>query len=144
MSMMGLESGHGAIVMTNAESGLLLFWEVLAAIADAFDWNAVMPAPHRQVPIPPTDRALLIGDYQIVDGPPMRIYEQDGVLYSTIPYLRLSTHEMRMDHTGRFFTDYGPWVSEVIRDAAGRVVEIIMLRDGLVEQMRAHRTEENP
>ena len=64
------------------------------------------------------------------------------MLYSTIPYLRLSTHEMRMDDTGRFFTDYGPWVSEVIRDPAGRAVGIIMLRDGLVEQMRAYRTEE--
>jgi CubicO group peptidase (beta-lactamase class C family) len=142
MSMMGLETGHGAIVTTNAESGLLLFWEVLAAIADAFDWNAVMPAPRRQVVITAAERALLIGDYQIVDGPPMRIFEQGGVLYSSIPYLRLSTHEMRMDQAGRFFTDYGPWVSEVVRDPAGRVVEIIMLRDGLVEQMRANRNEE--
>ncbi len=142
LSVTCLESGNGAVVMTNAESGMLLYWEIFAAIADAFSWPHFMREPKRLVPITATDRATLIGRYEIVEGPqaiPLRIFERDGALFSTIDGVRLSTHEIRMDDTGRISSDKGPWEAEVVQGADGRAVELIMLRDGLVEQMRARR-----
>ena len=137
-----LESGDGAVVMTNSESGLLLYWEVFRAIADVQGWQGFLMPERREKSMNAADRALLVGDYIIEQGPtriPMRVYEEGGVLMSSIAGMRLSTHPLHMDENGRLFSMMGPYDSEVVRDAAGRVVEIIVRRDGVAEIMRPRR-----
>ena len=139
-----LESGDGAVVMTNSESGMLMYWEVFRAIADVHGWNGFLMPPRREVPMNAAARALLVGHYEIVQGPtviPMRVYEEDGVLMSTIDGMRLSTHTMHMDERGRLFSPMGPYDSEVIRDGSGRAVELIVRRDGHAEMMRPRRVD---
>lgn len=139
-----LESGDGAVVMTNAESGLLLYWEVFAAIAQVQGWRGFLMPARREQPLGAAERALLVGRYEIAQGPQvitMRIYEQDDVLMSTIDGMRLSTHAMHMDDQGRLYSGMGPYDSEVLRDASGRAVELVVRRDGLAEMMRARRAD---
>lgn len=137
-----LESGDGAVVMTNAESGLLMYWEIFSAIAQVHQWPDFLMPVRRERAMSADDRAQLVGRYEIVQGPqaiPMRIYEEGSVLMSTIDGMRLSTHEMHMDESGRLFSGMGPYDSEVVRDASGRAVELIIRRDGLAEMMRPRR-----
>jgi CubicO group peptidase (beta-lactamase class C family) len=137
-----LESGDGAVVMANAESGLLMYWEVFAAIAEVQGWKNYLMPTRRERKLTAQDHADLMGDYQIVEGPqviPMRIYEEHGVLMSTIDGMRMSTHEVRMDENGRMFSRMGPFDSELIRDAGGKVIEMIVRRDGKAEMMRPRR-----
>jgi hypothetical protein len=46
-----------------------------------------------------------------------------------------------MDENGRMFNLVGPYESEVVRDAAGRAVELIVRRDGVTEILRPRRVD---
>jgi CubicO group peptidase (beta-lactamase class C family) len=136
-----LASGRGAVVLTNAVSGALLYWEVLNTIADVCDWPGFLRAPRQVVSLDAAERARLAGRYRIVSGvdaPYLDLIDRDGQAWAQIVGHRAAPVPVLMDETGRLFNRYSPFESAAIRDATGRVVEIVAY-DGNIEILRARR-----
>jgi CubicO group peptidase (beta-lactamase class C family) len=137
-----LESGQGAVVMTNADSGLIFYWEIFNGIADMQGWPDFMLPAKTVRPIPPDDFPRYVGTYDIVSGveaPEMKIWNQDGRLKTEITGMRGGPRDVMMDQNGRFFSQTGPYETAVTYDAAGVAVEMTVLRDGKTEILRARR-----
>jgi len=137
-----LRDGKGAVVMTNADSGLIFYWEVFNAVADLYGWDGFMLPPKHVQKIPEDEFHRFTGDYEIisgVDAPGMKIWTEDGVLKSQITGMRGGPREIMMDENGRFFNRVGPYETEVIYDENKIAKELVVLRDGTSEIMRARR-----
>jgi CubicO group peptidase (beta-lactamase class C family) len=137
-----LEPGRGAVVLTNAESGLFLYWEVFAAVARAHDWDTFLPAPKTVAPIPADQLDRYVGVYDIVSGvelPEMRVWAEDGVLVTQIPGMRGGPNRPRMDQAGRLFNPARPSETEIIYGPDGRVAEFVLRQFGEAEIMRMRR-----
>jgi CubicO group peptidase (beta-lactamase class C family) len=137
-----LESGQGAVVMTNADSGLYFYWEVFNAIADLYQWQDFMlPVKHvRQ--IPKSELSRYVGTYDIVSGveaPEITIWEKDGKLMNQVTGMRGGPREIMMDQNGRFFNRMGPFETAITYDDQGTAQELSVLRGGKTEIMRARR-----
>jgi hypothetical protein len=137
-----LESGRGAVVMTNAESGLLFYWEVFAAVARAHGWDDFLPAPSTVVPMTAEQIAGLVGVYDIVSGvelPQMKVWEEDGALVTHIEGMRGGPNRPLMDSHGRLFNLARPSLTEVIWGDDGRAQELIVRAFGVAELLRMRR-----
>ncbi|MEI9994327.1 MAG: serine hydrolase domain-containing protein [Rhizomicrobium sp.] len=141
-----LEKGMGAVVMTNADSGLIFYWEVFAAVADQHAWPDYLRAEKHVREIPQAELSRYTGTYDIVtgvDAPAMRIWAENGTLRSEIKGMRGGPREIFMDQNGRFFNRMGPYETAVTYDANGQAHELAILRDGVTEIMRARRRAES-
>lgn len=139
-----LASGRGAVVLTNAVSGALLYWEVLNTIADVCDWPGFLPPPRQVVPLDAAGRAQLAGRYRIVSGvdaPYLEVVDRDGQAWAQIVGHRAAPVPVLVDESGRLFNRYSPFDSEALRDASGQVVEIVGYDRG-TEILRARREPE--
>ncbi len=136
-----LESGDGAVVLTNAVSGIYLFREVLNGIADVYDWPAYMPAPKRLHPFAADELDRYVGDYRIqlgIELPALRVWAEDGRLYQEIPGLRFGVQEVFRDTDGVLFSQSGPFEARTADGPDGRVHELHVF-EGDVEIIRAVR-----
>jgi CubicO group peptidase (beta-lactamase class C family) len=143
-SKLFLESGNGIVVMTNAESGLIFYWEVFAGVARAHGWDSFMPAPKRVVPIAPEDFPKFVGVYDIVSGvemPEMRIWAQDGALMTQIEGMRGGPNSPLMGADGRLFNRNRPSETEVVYGADGRAEELVIRSFGITEIIRMRRRD---
>lgn len=134
--------GNGAVVLTNAESGLIFYWEIFNGLADRYNWPGFLQPPREVVPVPTAELANYVGDFAIVSGvemPLLRIFAEDGKLKSEIPGTRNGVQEVLLDKTGRMFSRNSPFETELIRGEGGRVDEIIAYAGGSTEIMRAKR-----
>ena len=137
-----LEDGKGAVVMTSADSGLIFYWEVFNAVADMYDWKAFMLEPKVVQKIPEDQFPRWTGEYDLisgVDAPGMKIWNENGKLHSQIIGMRGGAREIMMDQNGRFFNRDGPYETEVVYDENNVARELIVLRDGKNEILRARR-----
>jgi len=137
-----LKDGKGAVVMTNADSGLIFYWEVFNAIADLHKWDGFMLPPKHVQTIPPSEFARYVGNYELVSGvdsPGLNIWAEGGKLYSQIIGMRGGPREMLLDEHGRFFNRTGPYETAVVYDASNVAKELVVLRDGKSEILRARR-----
>ncbi len=135
-------SGKGAVVMTNAESGLILYWEIFNGIAERYNWPGFLRPAKEIVPIPEADMADYAGEFEIVSGvemPLLRIFVEEGRLKSEIPGMRSGIQDVLLDKEGRMFNRSSPFETELIRGASGRVDEIVAYVGGTTEIMRAKR-----
>lgn len=136
-----LESGDGAVVLTNATSGLLLFREVLNGIADAYGWPGYMPEPKQLATLSDADLQRYAGEYRIVAGiemPLIRVWAEDGRLFNEVPGLRFGVQEAFCDVHGVLFNQTGPFETHVEFGPDGRAVEMTV-KEGDVVVLRAVR-----
>ena len=134
--------GNGAVVLTNAESGLILYWEIFAAIARAHAWDSFMPPPKTVLPIPPDQLDRYTGVYDILSGvemPEMRVWAEDGALVTQIEGMRGGPSRPQMDQAGRLFNRSRPSETEVIYGPDGRAAELVVRQFGEAEIMRLRR-----
>jgi CubicO group peptidase (beta-lactamase class C family) len=139
-----LESGNGAVVLTNAESGLVLYWEVFTAVAQAHGWDDFMPAPKAVTPIPVDQLDRYVGVYDIVSGvqmPQMRVWAEDGALVTQIEGMRGGPNRPLMDQSGRLFNRARPSETEIIYGPDGRAAEFVVRQFGQAEIMRMRRRD---
>lgn len=137
-----LEQGHGAVVLTNAESGMIFYWEVFAAVARAHGWVGFMPGPKTLQPIPAEHLDRFVGRYDIVSGvamPEMRVWVEDGALMTHIEGMRGGPNRPLMDSHGRLFNRARPSETEVIYGPNGVVAELVVRMFGDAELMRMRR-----
>jgi CubicO group peptidase (beta-lactamase class C family) len=139
-----LEKGWGGVVLTNALSGLILYYEVLNGLAQAFDWQGYLRPPRQVKNIPLDQQVNYVGRYKITSGieaPYIDIWTQNGELYSRVEGLILPARPIYMDSNGRFFSQQTPGETEVIYDANGKATGLIAYAEGNVELLRAERIE---
>lgn len=139
-----LESGDGAVVLTNAASGLFLYREVLNGIAQVYDWPAFMPGPKRLRVLDDAELARLEGSYRIVSGielPRLRVWSEDGRLFNEIAGLRFGVQEAWCDTDGVLFNQTGPFETHVTFGADGRAATLTV-REGDVVIIRAERDDD--
>ncbi len=137
-----LESGRGAVVMTNADSGLLFYWEVFAAVGRAHGWDDFLPVEKVVTPIAADDLHRFVGDYDIVSGvemPRMRIWVEDGVLVTEMPGMRGGPSRPLMGADGRLFNRARPSETEVVYGQDGRAQELVVRAFGTSEILRMRR-----
>jgi CubicO group peptidase (beta-lactamase class C family) len=137
-----LNSGNGGVVLTNAESGLVLYWEVFAAIARTHGWEDFMPSPRTIQAIPPEELERYTGTYDIVSGvemPALKVWAEDGELFTQIPGMRGGPNRTLMDQNGRLFNRGRPSETEVIYGPDGQARELVLRLFGLTEFMRMRR-----
>jgi CubicO group peptidase (beta-lactamase class C family) len=137
-----LESGNGAVVLTNAESGMILYWEVFAAVARAHGWDGFMPAAKTVRPIPPEQLDRYTGAYDIISGvemPELKVWAENGELYTHIAGMRGGPNRTLMDQNGRLFNRSRPSETEVIYGADGSAQELVVRLFGTAELMRMRR-----
>ncbi len=78
------ETGQGAVIMTNGDSGAVLIQEVLRAIAAEYAWPDPMRARKAAAPgETPIDQALL-GRYRVTAGPVVEIVADENALAAVI------------------------------------------------------------
>lgn len=136
-----LESGKGAVVLTNAVSGALFYWEVLNTVADVCQWPGFLPAPRVVQPLDLVARRRLVGRYAVlsgVDAPHIDVSDVDGQLYAHIEGMRAPPTPALMDQDGRLFNRYSPYQTEVRYGDDGQAFELAAY-DGGTEILRARR-----
>ncbi len=137
-----LETGDGAVVLTNAESGLILYWEVFAAVALSQGWTDFMPAPRRIKAISAEEMDLYVGAYDIVSGvemPELRVWEEDGELFTHIAGMRGGPNRTFRDDQGRLFNRSRPSETVVSFGPDGRAEELSLRMFGTCEILRMKR-----
>lgn len=137
-----LESGNGAVVLTNAESGLIFYWEVFAAVARVHGWRGFMPAPRTVDPIRPEEMERYVGTYDILSGvdmPELRAWTEDGELFTQIPGMRGGPNRTLRDASGRLFNRSRPSETEVTFGPDGRAEELSLKLFGQAELIRMRR-----
>lgn len=82
---MSVRHGHGAVIMTNSANGAALAGEIMAAINDAYGWNAVKYRPRRVVALPQRDLERLVGTYSAGDGPTIAVSRDGDHLVLSLP-----------------------------------------------------------
>lgn len=136
-----LESGKGAVVLTNAVSGAQFYWEVLNTVADTCRWPGFLPAPKVVQPLDLIARRRLVGRYTVlsgVDAPYIDVSDVDGQLYAHIEGMRAPPTPALMDQDGRLFNRYSPYQTEVRYGDDGLARELAAY-DGGTEILRARR-----
>ncbi len=138
-----LESGDGAVVLTNAVSGLYLYREVLNGIADVYGWPGFMPEPKRLHTFTDEDLHRYTGEFAIqlgIELPRLRVWAEGGRLYNEIPGLRFGVQEVFCDTEGVLFNQTGPFETHTVDGPDGRVHEL-QVYEGDVEIIRAVRAD---
>ena len=137
-----LERGQGIVVLTNAVGGLNFYWEVMSTIADMYGWQGYAPPPKRVVPLSPAEMERFVGTYAIVSGvdaPHLKMWIDDGKLYSELAGMRGGAREVRMGADGRGFNGTTPSESIYEYGPDGRVASISVVESGVTEIIRAER-----
>ena len=137
-----LESGDGAVILTNGMMGIILHTEALNAVAAAFDWKDYNKPPRKVRDLPVSEHVNFVGRYRIVSGvdaPHMDVWSEDGKLFSKIEGMILPPREVFLDESGRLFGQQTPSETEVVYGPDGRVQQLIVYAEGEVEMIRAER-----
>lgn len=82
---LNLETGNGAVFMTNADSGMDLGMEFLAAVSDAYGWPRFGPTRVERATQPPAVLQALVGRYGFDDGPVVSTVMEHDVLTLVFP-----------------------------------------------------------
>jgi hypothetical protein len=135
--------GDGAVVFTNAASGLFLFREVFNSIAEVYEWPDFGPAPKRLAKLDETEQQKYVGSYRIVAGielPLLRVWSEGGKLWNEVPGLRFGVQECFADDEGVLFNQTGPFETRPVFGPDGRAREFVVL-EGSTPVLTAVRTD---
>jgi len=139
-----LESGDGAVVFTNAVTGIYLFKEVLNGISQVYAWPDYMIPPKTLVELTPEQQQRYVGSYRIQAGielPLINVWVRDGQLVSEIPGLRFGVQPAYCDSNGLLFNQTGPYETHVEFGDDGRARQLTVFEGGSTEIMRAVRVD---
>ncbi len=133
------DSGQGAVVMTNGDSGGSLMQEIVRAIADAYQWKKYLPPRRSKTNVPVATLQPLVGFYQAgpdnklsvrMNGSQLVVRGNDGwtKLFASSPT--------------RFFSEDGFKQFDFVMNANGEAVSAVMDNNGSVgpSMLRAMET----
>ena len=122
-----LQSGQGAVVMTNSENGAQLALEILRSISAEYGWPDYRPRERVISKIDPAVYNDYVGEYDPgVPGPHVIITTEGDKLFSQGPAQPKA--EMLPESSTTFFLKEADASFTFIRDAKGQVSEVIIRR----------------
>ncbi len=137
-----LEQGRGGVVLTNALMGILLYYEMLNAMADIYEWQGYLREPKVIQTLSEARQNLYVGRYSIVAGidlPHMDIWVEDGQLMSDTPGLIFPPRAIFLGQNDRFFNQQTPSETAVAYGADGRAETLTVYASGDVQILKAVR-----
>jgi hypothetical protein len=124
-----LQSGQGAVVMTNSENGAQLALEILRSISAEYGWPDYHPKERVISKIDPAVYNDYVGEYDLgVPGPHVIITTEGDKLFSQGPSQPKA--EMLPESPTTFFLKEVDASFTFIRDQKGQVSEVIIRRGG--------------
>jgi CubicO group peptidase (beta-lactamase class C family) len=120
-----IESGRGAVVMTNGDQGGRLAMEILRAVAAEYDWPSLKPRQKTVVAIEPAALAPLTGRYELRPGRVLTVALDGGTLFVIDGQERI---ELFPESATRFFELVEGYDLEFVKGTDGAVTH--MLIDG--------------
>jgi CubicO group peptidase (beta-lactamase class C family) len=124
-----LQSGQGAVVMTNAENGAQLGFEILRSISAEYGWPDFKPRERVISKIDPAVYDDYVGEYDLgVPGPHIIITREGDKLISQGP--QQPNAELLPESPTTFFPREIDATFTFVRDEKGQVSEVIIRRGG--------------
>ena len=124
-----LQSGQGAVVMTNSENGAQLALEILRSISAEYGWPDYHPKERVISKIDPAVYNDYVGEYDLgVPGPHVIITTEGDKLFSQGPSQPKA--EMLPESPTTFFLKEVDASFTFIRDQKGQVTDVIIRRGG--------------
>lgn len=121
-----VNSGQGAILMTNSETGAPLVFEVLRSIAAAYSWPDYHPRARVIAAIDPSVYDAYIGEYEIAPGFILKVSREGNKLLSETRGQPRS--EMFPESETTFFVKDADAQFTFIRDDKGNVIQVNIRR----------------
>ena len=123
-----LNSGQGAVVMTNSESGAPLALEILRSVAAEYGWPDYHPRERVITKVDPAVYSDYVGEYQLAPGAIVTITRVGDKLTSRGP--GQPEAELLPVSPGTFFLREVEASFIFIKDETGRVVQVSIRRGG--------------
>jgi CubicO group peptidase (beta-lactamase class C family) len=124
-----MDSGKGAVVMSNSDNGNELIMEVMRAIAVEYGWPDLQPEKRTVIELDPAVLAAFVGEYDLGSGFTFLISSENGKLFGQ-PKGR-SRAELLPESASDFFAVMPGIPSfQFVKDAGGQVQEMILKQAG--------------
>ncbi len=124
-----VESGQGAVVMTNGDRGSSLASEILRSIARAYGWPDYQPTEKTVAPVNPEIYPAYVGKYD-AGGSTVTISTEAGRLYILAPPLGPQRVALYPSAESRFFVLEDNLEISFVKDAQGTVTDLQALAGG--------------
>jgi len=116
------ETGQGAVVMTNSDSGGALVEEILLGIAKEYGWPDYAPKEKALANVHPDVYDLYTGAYELTPDVAVTVSREAQTL---VAEAQGSRYELLPESETSFFTLTGLEI-RFVRDAAGRVTHLVV------------------
>jgi CubicO group peptidase (beta-lactamase class C family) len=134
-----VNSGQGAVVMTNSENGAALAMEILRAIAAEYGWPDYHPRERVVTQIDTGVYSDYVGEYELAPGAIITIIQAGNKLISKGP--GQPTAELLPESPTTFFLREVDASFTFVKDESGRVVQLTVRRGGRDYQAKRIRKE---
>jgi len=124
-----LETGQGAVIMTNGDGGAGLLNEILRAIAHEYGWPDYRPREKTAVPANPGVYGAYVGEYEI-SGIRVTISTNGEQLFALAPPVWPQPSKLYPAGADRFFLREEDVDLTFVKDAEGRVIEVQAVTNG--------------
>jgi CubicO group peptidase (beta-lactamase class C family) len=124
-----LDTGQGAVVMTNGDRGSGLFNEILRAIAHEYGWPDYQPSEKTLAQVDPAVYRSYVGKYESSGLPPSTITTEADQLYVSSAVLGPRPVRLYPLATDRFFMLDGVELT-FVKDANGNVTGAVAEQNG--------------
>jgi len=118
-----IESGRGAVVMTNGDQGGRLASEVLRAVAAEYDWPARRPRVKTVATVDPSALAPLAGRYELRPGRVLTVALEGGTLFVIDGKERV---ELFPESPTRFFELVQEYEIEFVKGPDGSISHMLL------------------
>ena len=118
-----IESGRGAVVMTNGDQGGRLAMEILRAVAAEYDWPSLKPRQKTVVALEPAALAPLTGRYELRPGRVLTVALEGGTLFVIDGQERI---ELFAESATRFFELVEGYELEFVKSPDGAVSHLLL------------------
>ena len=118
-----IESGRGAVVMTNGDQGGRLAMEMLRAVAAEYGWPSLKPRQKTAVTIEPAALAPLAGRYELRPGRVLTVALEGGSLFVIDGPERI---ELFAESATRFFELVEGYDLEFVKSPDGAVSHLLL------------------
>jgi CubicO group peptidase (beta-lactamase class C family) len=122
------ETGKGAVVMTNSDNGDQIVGEILRSIAAEYDWADFIPNEKTIVNLDAKLFDAYTGKYQFGTAGQFTVSTENGKIFIQLGGEK--KYELLAESETNFFIKEMPLTIIFVKDAAGRVTEMINIYNG--------------
>lgn len=141
-SSLSVDTGCGAVILTNSLLGIILHTEVLDSLPEIFGWDDLKQPWKVEAPMTAEEMDQLVGRYDIVSGvdaPYIDIWRDGDRLISRTEGFIFPPAVMHKGVNGRYFRQQTPSETQVWHGPDGRAERLTAFSDGDVEILSAVR-----